>query len=354
MTTRTMPTIATIGPITAQIFYAVHAAGLAHQVEALRGPQAAEQEQHDPEDNPYKPHHASPSTVLYPCVELMLSPDGQRHQTRTRHRVPAGSADAQPTVACSGGGCRAGSIDSIRAGAAGSRDGVPVRPRRGADPDRASSTTRPGPRCSTSSCATARRATGTPFVPFDRADDYNRYVDGRPRADGVRTFLTSRGITLPEGRPDDPAGALTVNGLGNRKNEVLLGVIRSQGVEAYEGSVRYLRAAQRGRAAPGGRLGQRQLRRRAGRGRDRRPARGPGRRDRRRGRGAARQAGAGHVPRRRPPARRRAGPGGRVRGRGGRRAGRPGRRVRRRWSGSTGSATPTTFGPTERPLWSKT
>jgi beta-phosphoglucomutase family hydrolase len=87
------------------------------------------------------------------------------------------------------------------------------------------------------------RATGTPFVPFDRADDYNRYVDGRPRADGVRTFLASRGITLPEGQPSDPASALTVNGLGNRKNEVLLGVIHSQGVEAYEGSVRYLRAA---------------------------------------------------------------------------------------------------------------
>ena len=85
--------------------------------------------------------------------------------------------------------------------------------------------------------------TGTPFVPFDPVHDYNEYVDGRPRADGVRTFLASRGITLPDGAPDDPPTAPTVNGLGNRKNEVLLAVIRSQGVRAYEGSVRYLRAA---------------------------------------------------------------------------------------------------------------
>jgi beta-phosphoglucomutase family hydrolase len=88
----------------------------------------------------------------------------------------------------------------------------------------------------------AERA-GAPFVPFDPDHDYNEYVDGRPRADGVRTFLTSRGITLPEGEPDDPPSAQTVNGLGNRKNEVLLDVIRHQGVRPYEGSVRYLNAA---------------------------------------------------------------------------------------------------------------
>jgi beta-phosphoglucomutase family hydrolase len=85
--------------------------------------------------------------------------------------------------------------------------------------------------------------TGTPFVPFDPVHDYNEFVDGRPRADGVRTFLASRGITLPEGAPDDPASEQTVHGLGNRKNEVLLHVIRSQGVRAYEGSVRYVREA---------------------------------------------------------------------------------------------------------------
>lgn len=82
------------------------------------------------------------------------------------------------------------------------------------------------------------------FVPFDPQSDYNKYVDGRPRADGVRTFLGSRGITLPEGAPGDPPGAETVNGLGNRKNEVLLRRIATDGVEAYPGSVRYLRAAQ--------------------------------------------------------------------------------------------------------------
>jgi len=85
--------------------------------------------------------------------------------------------------------------------------------------------------------------TGTAFVPFDRDEDYNLYVDGRPRADGVRTFLASRGITLPEGSPDDPPSALTVHGLGNRKNVVLLDVIHREGVQAYDGSVRYLHAA---------------------------------------------------------------------------------------------------------------
>ena len=73
-------------------------------------------------------------------------------------------------------------------------------------------------------------------------DDYDEYVDGRPRADGVRTFLASRGIELPEGSADDPPGAETVHGLGNRKNELLLAKIRKDGVEAYPGSLRYLKA----------------------------------------------------------------------------------------------------------------
>jgi beta-phosphoglucomutase family hydrolase len=84
--------------------------------------------------------------------------------------------------------------------------------------------------------------TGEPFVPFDLHDDYDRHVDGRPRADGVRTFLKSRGITLPEGTPDDPPDADTVNGLGNRKNEIVQRRIREDGVEVYPGSVRYLHA----------------------------------------------------------------------------------------------------------------
>jgi len=86
-------------------------------------------------------------------------------------------------------------------------------------------------------------ATGEPFRPFDPRADYTRYVDGRTRADGVRTFLASRGITLPEGSPDDPPEADTVNGVGNRKNAVLLRRIREDGVAVYDGSVAYLHAA---------------------------------------------------------------------------------------------------------------
>lgn len=83
--------------------------------------------------------------------------------------------------------------------------------------------------------------TGGPFVGFDPHHDYDRYVDGMPRYDGVRTFLASRGIELPEGEPDDPPGAETVKGLGNRKNAIVLSMIRERGVEAYEGSVRYVK-----------------------------------------------------------------------------------------------------------------
>ena len=85
--------------------------------------------------------------------------------------------------------------------------------------------------------------TGGPFVPFDEVADYDEYVDGRPRYEGVRTFLAARGIELPQGSPDDPPSAETIDGIGNRKNELVLRLIREQGVEAYEGSVRYVRAA---------------------------------------------------------------------------------------------------------------
>src|SRR5205814_5538839 len=84
---------------------------------------------------------------------------------------------------------------------------------------------------------------GTPFEPFDPVADYDEYVDGKPRYDGVRSFLAARGIELPEGTPDDPPGAETVHGLGNLKNEIVLKLIRAQGVESYEGSVRYVNAA---------------------------------------------------------------------------------------------------------------
>jgi beta-phosphoglucomutase family hydrolase len=84
---------------------------------------------------------------------------------------------------------------------------------------------------------------GGQFVPFDPVRDYDDYVDGKPREDGTRSFLASRGITLPEGTPDDAPGTPTVYGLSNRKNQILLAKIRSGGVEPYDGSVRYVRAA---------------------------------------------------------------------------------------------------------------
>jgi len=72
-----------------------------------------------------------------------------------------------------------------------------------------------------------------PAAPFDPASDYAAYVDGRPRADGVRSFLASRGIELPEGSPDDPPGARTVQGLGVRKNEAVLALMSERGVAPY-------------------------------------------------------------------------------------------------------------------------
>ncbi len=82
---------------------------------------------------------------------------------------------------------------------------------------------------------------GEPFAPFTIAD-YESYVDGKPRADGTRSFLASRGITLAEGSSGDPPSAETVRGLSTRKNKMVLEVIRRDGVQVYEGSVRYLRA----------------------------------------------------------------------------------------------------------------
>jgi beta-phosphoglucomutase family hydrolase len=87
------------------------------------------------------------------------------------------------------------------------------------------------------------RITGEKFVPFDAVDDYDRYVDGKPRVDGVLSFLASRAIRIPDGVPGDPPGAETVRGLGERKNEIVLRLIRERGVEPYAGSVQYVRAA---------------------------------------------------------------------------------------------------------------
>ncbi|MFD4369701.1 HAD family hydrolase [Rhodococcus sp. NPDC058521] len=87
-----------------------------------------------------------------------------------------------------------------------------------------------------------RRRDGEGFAPFTD-EDYLDYVDGRPRADGVRAFLRSRKIALPDGSADDPPSDDTVNGVGNRKNELLLKVIEKEGVSPYPGSVKYIQAA---------------------------------------------------------------------------------------------------------------
>jgi beta-phosphoglucomutase family hydrolase len=86
---------------------------------------------------------------------------------------------------------------------------------------------------------------GQPFRPFDPVAEYDEYVDGKPRYDGVRSFLAARSIDLPEGEESDSPAEETVRGLGNRKNEIVLRLVREEGVEAYEGSVRYVRAAQK-------------------------------------------------------------------------------------------------------------
>ena len=83
---------------------------------------------------------------------------------------------------------------------------------------------------------------GTPFHPFDVKDDYGPYVDGRHRLDGTRGFLSSRGIQLPEGSPDDAPDAETLWGLSTRKNDLVQEKIRTVGVDVYPGSVRYLHA----------------------------------------------------------------------------------------------------------------
>jgi beta-phosphoglucomutase family hydrolase len=78
--------------------------------------------------------------------------------------------------------------------------------------------------------------TGKTYAPFDEESDYEKYVDGEPRADGVRNFLAARGITLPEGTDGDPPDARTVSGVGNRKNELVLNVMKEQGVKLFDGA----------------------------------------------------------------------------------------------------------------------
>ncbi|HEY6496168.1 MAG TPA: beta-phosphoglucomutase family hydrolase [Trebonia sp.] len=85
-------------------------------------------------------------------------------------------------------------------------------------------------------------AHGQPFVPFDPVKDYDEYVDGKPRLEGTTSFLESRGIELPAGAESDSPGTHTVWGLSNKKNDLVQTVIERDGVQAYEGSVRYVKA----------------------------------------------------------------------------------------------------------------
>jgi beta-phosphoglucomutase family hydrolase len=80
-----------------------------------------------------------------------------------------------------------------------------------------------------------------PFSPFDIGSDYKLYVDGKLRYDGVQSFLESRGIDLPYGDPSDPSDRETICGLGNRKDDMVKEALESGGVEAYEGSVAFVR-----------------------------------------------------------------------------------------------------------------
>jgi beta-phosphoglucomutase family hydrolase len=81
------------------------------------------------------------------------------------------------------------------------------------------------------------KRTGKTYAPFDKEGDYEKYVDGEPREDGVRNFLAARGIKLPEGADDDPPDARTVEGVGNRKNELVLEVMKTKGVAVFDGAV---------------------------------------------------------------------------------------------------------------------
>jgi beta-phosphoglucomutase family hydrolase len=87
------------------------------------------------------------------------------------------------------------------------------------------------------------KRSGEAFREFDATEDYDTFVDGKPRSDGVRSFLESRGIELPPGSPSDPPSTETVDGLGNRKNELVLKLIHEKGVQPYDGSVRFVNAA---------------------------------------------------------------------------------------------------------------
>jgi beta-phosphoglucomutase family hydrolase len=83
--------------------------------------------------------------------------------------------------------------------------------------------------------------TNEPFRPFSLPSDYEQYVDGKPRYDGVQSFLDSRGIQLPYGDPDDPPDKETVCGLGNLKDDLFEKDLKSEGVEVFQSTVAWIR-----------------------------------------------------------------------------------------------------------------
>ena len=86
-----------------------------------------------------------------------------------------------------------------------------------------------------------QRAAGGDFEPFDIERDYREYVDGKPRFEGVKSFVESRDIDLPYGTPDDSPDTETICGLGNRKNRLFLELVKEEGVETYQSSVKLIR-----------------------------------------------------------------------------------------------------------------
>ena len=87
------------------------------------------------------------------------------------------------------------------------------------------------------------RRTGRADRPFDQYSDYENYVDGRTREDGIRSFLASREIAVPDGGPDDAPGTESVYGIGEAKQWTFMSLLEQHGPQVYEGSVRYVRAA---------------------------------------------------------------------------------------------------------------
>jgi alpha,alpha-trehalase len=89
--------------------------------------------------------------------------------------------------------------------------------------------------------ASREQRTGEAHRPFDPRDDYLDYVDGKPRLEGIESFLASRNIALPRGSPEDSTDTETICGLGSAKNKLFRNILRNQGVEVYESTIELIR-----------------------------------------------------------------------------------------------------------------